>query len=382
MKVLIFIKNLVNFFIYNAFRMLLNTNADAENNKYLIVNTGQIGDLMIGSILFANSNNLPKKYEIHYLIKSEYVEIFNDYNGHIKIISWKQNNYRYNLIYRYRFLLKLINNNYSHCVNVTSGRGPINDELCLLSGAKTRIRINSNYYYLPNIFGKYYDGKYDAEMYADTIHELTKQKMLYEDLFKTDIELKTQIFFNKKTINNTIKKVENIFALSCINNTITMCPFSDRPIKNWSIDNYNSLFKQILSNSSLSIILLGSSKQRRTLEKLRSISITRIYNFSGMFNLLESSVVVSESKLFIGNDSGFTHISAALGKNTIGIVGGGSIGAFFPYNETNNIKLINKTMECFGCAWHCIKERPHCISDVSVNDVHDSVNELLGVKQV
>lgn len=381
MKVLIFIKNLVNFFIYNAFRMLLNTNADAENNKYLIVNTGQIGDLLIGSVLFANSNNLPKKYEIHYLIKSDYEEIFNDYKGHIKIITWEQNKYRYNLIYRYRFLRKLINNNYSHSVNVTTGRGPVNDELCLLSGAKTKIRINSNYYYLQNIFGKYYNRKYDTEMYTAITHELTKQKMLYEDLFKTDIEKRTKIFIDKKTIDDTVDKVENIYGINCFNNIITICPLSDRTLKNWSIDNYNSLINKILSDTSLSIVLLGSLQQRRTLEKLRSISAKRIYNFSGLFNLLESSVILSESKLFIGNDSGFTHISVALGKNTIGVIGGGSIGTFFPYDKTKNLIMINKTIECFGCDWHCIKKYQHCISEVTVKDVYDRINELLGVEQ-
>ncbi len=93
--------------------------------------------------------------------------------------------------------------------------------------------------------------------------------------------------------------------------------------KIWSSDNYNRLMKLLDSNfNNLCFILVGSSYEEKiylnTIQK--EISKKKIINIMGM-TLTQTSSIMKRSNLFIGNDSGLSHLSVASNLNTITLFG-------------------------------------------------------------
>ncbi|MEI7907253.1 MAG: glycosyltransferase family 9 protein, partial [Bacteroidota bacterium] len=70
----------------------------------------------------------------------------------------------------------------------------------------------------------------------------------------------------------------------------------------------------------ITVLLLGTSEQRNTIDSIVKNN-NLLINCAGKLSILESAALVKKSRLFIGNDSGFTHIAKALGIPYIGIIG-------------------------------------------------------------
>ncbi len=96
--------------------------------------------------------------------------------------------------------------------------------------------------------------------------------------------------------------------------------------------------------------------------------------------IVESGAIVKASKLFIGNDSGFTHIAKAIGIPFIAVIGGGMYGKFFQDAATNKSQyFFYDTMDCFGCKWNCIYDKPYCITNIKPADIFIAVSQQLGI---
>ena len=159
MHVILIIKNFIGFTIFKMLKhYLVLSNNNSKN--LLFINTGQIGDLIISSLIFKNADILKKKYDnIYFLLKYEFAELFKDENK-INFIQWNYKKYKYNIIYRIKFLLNLRKLNIIDTFNLTAARGITVDELSLLSGGKNIFALNSNYRYLTKLFGESIDKMY------------------------------------------------------------------------------------------------------------------------------------------------------------------------------------------------------------------------------
>jgi len=89
---------------------------------------------------------------------------------------------------------------------------------------------------------------------------------------------------------------------------------------------------KLLSQNNFVILFQGTEVQKKNINSL-IINSQKNINIAGRHIISQSAALIQLADLFIGNDSGFTHIAKALGKPLIGIIGCGSHGIFFPYNE-------------------------------------------------
>ena len=67
-----------------------------------------------------------------------------------------------------------------------------------------------------------------------------------------------------------------------------------------------------------SVVLLGSKDENIHCEKLKkSLCNINVFNFAGLIKVLEIYELLKLCKLFIGNDSGLTHLAAASNIKTL-----------------------------------------------------------------
>ncbi len=369
----IYFNNFISLLLLFIYKIILPN--PKKGNSLLLINTGQIGDLIISSVILRNSKYILNNYDnIYFIAKEEYSILIENFKN-IKVISWNRKNFNLNPVYRYKFLTVIRNLGINTSINLTAARGVSSDTLALLSGGKKIIAINNNYRYLKKLFGKYLDNLYTEIICKEIANEYMKNIEVLRYLNINSYVSSTFLPINKHNVFFILRKIgmKNDLAKK-----IVIAPFSDLPIKDWGLINYKYIITEILNKfEDVKIVLFGSEEQREKIKELVPINTDRVYNIAGILNINESAILLSSCDLFIGNDSGFTHIAKALGVNMIGIIGGGSYGFFFPYNVgSNEIYLFNK-LDCFGCEWRCIYSKPFCLTGVSYDEVLEKVTEFL-----
>lgn len=368
----IYINNTIAFIIYNFLKLFIKKKKNIKSDSLLFINTGQIGDLMVSSMILDN-DNLFEHLKVYFLIKDNYLELFEDYKGDVNVIGYNYSKYKWSLPYKIKFIKYLHSLNLGKCYNVTSARGILNDEMSLLSGANEVYCLNSNWRYLKKAFGKRMDKEYDGVLCKDKTNEYEKHIELLNFILQIkDINIKNRKVFNVSR-NPTLLGNEKLKE----SEYFTIAPIPSDMKRSWGINNYKDLCKEL--SKSHKVVLLGSKNDKECLDGISDLN-QKIINTAGLLKIYEVPAVISKSKLFIGNDSGLTHIALKLDVPMIAIIGGGNYGKFFPFDEKNlNVIYLYNKMDCFGCEWRCIYKERFCLTNVALEDVISSSNKLLNI---
>lgn len=356
-----FIKNIIGYIEYLVLKVILFNSKRKSENNILFINTGQIGDLIVSSIILENDQVFEGKGKIIFVVKDQYLQLLKNYNGKVEILGYNYSKYKFSLLYKYKFLINLRHIGFRRCYNLTTARGILNDQMALLSGAEEIYCLNSNWEYLTKFFGKRLDQKYSKIITKNYFNEYDK-----------NIEVIKSI--NKKY--TPVFNYNKVFPLIENNNDydIAIVPFSSENNRDWEIQKFDKLIT-VLSQK-YKIILLGSFVQRMKLYNLKNDNNNIIVK-AGELNLNDLPNVIKNTKLFLGLDSGLTHIALKVETPLIAIIGGGNYGKFFPYKESGKVKYLYHKMDCFSCEWRCVHKEPYCLTEVSVDEVLENVNELI-----
>ena len=89
------------------------------------------------------------------------------------------------------------------------------------------------------------------------------------------------------------------------------------------------------------------------------------------------SALVSLCDLYVGNDTGSTHIAAALGKKIVVIFGSSDSKAWHPWIVEH--RLIKSDLPCIPCpGYFCLHfEEPRCIRSIEIEPVFEAVQSML-----
>lgn len=355
------------FFVFLLISLLVRKKGvfNLYNEKYLFVNTGQIGDLVVSSLILENDSLFNNK-ECFLLINEKYKDLFKNYSGEISILTFDHNKYRFSFFERVKLLNFLRSFNFKCVYNISIARGFVCDEISILSNAKKTYAISGNHKYLGNIAGKNFDKKYDEILLTNVNNEYEKILKLICNITKANNN--NILLNNVKTFNIESKSPE--FA-----EYITISPFSTNIIKDWPVENYRFLIQEL--SKYVKIILLGSKTQEHKLKKMKS-NCENVYFKICSLNMIPD--IINSSKLFIGNDSGLTHIAYRLGKPVFILLGGGCFSKYFPFKKLNEkSKNYYKKLPCFGCDWECIHSEPYCITEISKELVLNDIMNYLEI---
>ena len=83
-------------------------------------------------------------------------------------------------------------------------------------------------------------------------------------------------------------------------------------------------------------------------------------------DLITVAALLQRSSLYIGNDSGITHLASAVNNSVIALFGPTDPILWAPFNK--NIKIISSERECAPCGEdrHACKN-PDCLSEIPVS---------------
>ena len=179
-----------------------------------------------------------------------------------------------------------------------------------------------------------------------------------------------KFIFKKKSKVNHVKQLSDHFGFDCselfietnneeekmVTNNISdnynyfvIFPGGNWKPKIWSAENYNALMKKILSrNKNIKFILVGSQIEEKIYYNKISKNIDNKYiiNLFGT-SLTQTAAYMKKSKIFIGNDSGLSHLASASKLKSIVLFGPTNDKIYGPFRRDSQVVRTAESYDYF-----------------------------------
>ena len=145
--------------------------------------------------------------------------------------------------------------------------------------------------------------------------------------------------------------------------------------KQWESGHF-ALLATLLGREGLKVVFTAGPGQEDLLEKIKRHCIPKV-RFVAPQSVKKFTALVSLCRLYVGNDTGSTHIAAALEKPVVVIFGSSDSRAWHPWRT--EYRLIKSDLSCIPCpGYFCLHyDEPRCIRSIPVEAVFSAVQSLL-----
>ena len=152
--------------------------------------------------------------------------------------------------------------------------------------------------------------------------------------------------------------------------------------RRWGIDKYTELTKRIISEHDSKVVLVGLDADRLEGDKIAaSAGESKVSNQAGKTGVRELASVLSQSSMFIGNDSGVAHLAAAVGAPVVVLSGADDPKETSPLASKKKLLYLSN-LDCISCVKNkCTlngDQFMQCMKGISVDVVMKAFNELVG----
>ncbi|MEQ9619262.1 MAG: glycosyltransferase family 9 protein [Deltaproteobacteria bacterium] len=154
--------------------------------------------------------------------------------------------------------------------------------------------------------------------------------------------------------------------------------------RRWGVEKFARLSGELSAEGIGTVIVGGGADERDALRFKEIAGNEHVLDFTGKTSLMETASIISLLNLFVTGDTGLMHVAYGVGTPTVSLFGAGIQGKWAPPGD-NHI-AINKRVPCspctkFGytppCPYHV-----RCLSEITVEEVRESVIELLSYSPV
>ncbi len=156
------------------------------------------------------------------------------------------------------------------------------------------------------------------------------------------------------------------------------------PKRCWPPDRFARVAEYLYREHGAIAVLLGGPAERSAAAQISGASQVPVVDAVGHLSLRATAALIRRCLLYVGNDSGILHVSAASGIPVLEIschpVGGdlehpNSPERFGPYRVPSVI-LQPAHPASAACVVGCDADGPHCIEGIAVNEVLDGISTL------
>jgi len=168
-------------------------------------------------------------------------------------------------------------------------------------------------------------------------------------------------------LKNNIDIVFNTYRIPAKKKLVVINPFTTWESKNWYLSRYFELAEKLIEEGYY-IIFTGSKSDREKIEKFEAINNDNYVNLAGKTSLKELAAVYKRADLYIGGDTGPTHLAAALGLKVISLMGPTDSDTHGPYGKGNTV-IQDNSLECIGCWKRSCSRDMQCMRLITVDQV-------------
>jgi ADP-heptose:LPS heptosyltransferase len=157
---------------------------------------------------------------------------------------------------------------------------------------------------------------------------------------------------------------------------VVIHPTATLETKQWLPDRFASVADAVSREFGLRVLFTAAASEQAVLERVRKVAHQEhLYwndlELDGLF------WIISNCRLFVGNDSGPTHVAAALDKPLVVVWGSSNFAAWHPWGK--RYEAVRSDLPCIPCPGYECAEfgRPRCILDIPVDPVIEACRRIL-----
>ena len=150
--------------------------------------------------------------------------------------------------------------------------------------------------------------------------------------------------------------------------------------KDWFLEGYYALTKDILSSGKRKVVLLGDRSQVTfALQLDEKINSPELINLVGETSLVELVAILKAVAAAVGPDSGSAHVAAAVGTPYVSLFGPTSPERVAPYGSEHLV--VQSGIDCAPCyKRRCPGLDRICMRKISVEEVEEKLSEALAMR--
>ena len=177
---------------------------------------------------------------------------------------------------------------------------------------------------------------------------------------------------------NRNKALQRLLAAGVHKNTVRIAFASGAAYgsaKCWEPERYAALADRLMENCDADVILFGAPQESEMAARIAGAMRGRACNLVGATPIGELPALLSNCRLFIGNDSGAMHVAGAVGVPVIGIFG--PTDPLGTRAMTSQFTLIREPVDCSPCLLRKCPIDHRCMARISVERVFEAAQFLL-----
>jgi len=137
-----------------------------------------------------------------------------------------------------------------------------------------------------------------------------------------------------------------------------------------------------LSQKEFQVAIFGSKEEFEICNEVsrelnQCSNVKKIINYAGKTTIRQMIEGLRKCDIIVTQDTAALHLAVALHKPTVGIMGGGHYGRFYPWGDPEINRVVNKNMDCYFCNWHCKYDIARCIQEIPYKKASDEIKFLL-----
>ena len=162
---------------------------------------------------------------------------------------------------------------------------------------------------------------------------------------------------------------------------LALGPSANWPAKQWDAGRFAALAEKLTSTdgplAGAPILLLAAEHERAQLDPLfKKLPPSQIIDLVGL-DLLTAAACLKRARLFIGNDSGLTHMAAAVGTPTVALFGPGWENIYGPWGPNTAVVRKEKVEDLLARLPYPGAFAPNLMGSIEVDDVYNAALKLL-----
>ncbi|MDB5824614.1 MAG: ADP-heptose--lipooligosaccharide heptosyltransferase [Herminiimonas sp.] len=151
------------------------------------------------------------------------------------------------------------------------------------------------------------------------------------------------------------------------------------PSRRWPVMRFAELADRF-ADQGMTIVLTGSAEEKEIAQQVTRHMCAPVLDLTGHTDLGALAALVSEAALVVCNDTGMSHIAAAVNTPSVVISSGADPARFAPL-DTQRHTVLYADMPCRPCMhFSCPLPDHPCARAVSVDDAWRAATELLGAR--
>lgn len=156
---------------------------------------------------------------------------------------------------------------------------------------------------------------------------------------------------------------------------VAINPIAKWETKLWPMDRFAKIADRLIETYGATVFFTGGPEDRAALDDILKQMKYPATNLAGRTSLLELAALYREMACVISTDTGPMHISAAVDTPTIALFGPTAEWRTGPYGEGHHV--ITSPVNCRPC-FKRICDDPRCMQDITVHQVWETLDQLLG----